>query len=58
MSDNIKLGTLRELIGSRENYSKAVDVAVEIDEGDEYAYSEDHNPTEGYKKVIRELLAT
>jgi len=58
MSDNIKLGTLRELIESRENYSKATEVAVEIDEGDEYASTEDHNPTEGYKKVIRELLVT
>jgi hypothetical protein len=55
MSDNIKLGTLRELIASCENYSKAVEVAVEITEEDEYT---DVDQTEGYKKVIRELLAT
>lgn len=55
MNDNIKLGTLRKLIESCENYSKAVEIAVEIDEQDEYT---DHNPTEGYKKVIQELLET
>lgn len=55
MSDNIKLGTLRELIESRENYTKAAEIAVEIDEDTEYM---DTDQTEGYKKVIQELLAT
>jgi hypothetical protein len=55
MSNNIKLGTLRELLESCENYSKAVEVAVEITEGDEYTETDQ---TEGYKEVIRELLST
>jgi hypothetical protein len=58
MSDNIELGTLRKLIESCENYSKAVEIAVEIDENDEYTDSDNRNPTEGYKKVIQELLVT
>jgi hypothetical protein len=55
MNNNIKLGTLRELVESCENYSKAAEIAVEIDEDTEYV---DTNQTEGYKKVIRELLTT
>lgn len=55
MSDNIKLGTLRELIESRENYTKAAEIAVEIDENVEYV---DNDQTEGYKQVVRELLTT
>ena len=55
MSDNIKLGTLRKLIESRESYSKAVEVAVEIDESDDHT---DTDSTTGYNDVIRELQTT
>lgn len=56
MSEYIELGTFKELIKSRENYSKAVEVAVAIDD-DLEGRQRDYDPTESYKKVIHELLS-
>ena len=57
MSEYIELGTFQELLQTRENYSKAVEVAVSIDD-DLDGRKRDYDPTNSYKEVVRELLST
>ena len=56
MSEYIELGTFRKLLKSRESYSKAVEVAVAIDDGLD-GRKRDYDPTNSYKEVVRELLS-
>ena len=57
MSEYIELGTFQELIKSRESYSKAVEVAVSIDDDLDGRPRAEYDSTDAYKKVVRELLS-
>ena len=57
MSEYIELGTFHELLKSRENYSKAVEVAVSIDDDLDGRPRPEYDATDAYKKVVRELLS-